>query len=289
MPTPSDARRLFGTLVRQSDNQINLAEAALLIAAGQGSDTHTELCLSQLSALAARVGTLLRLQGIEDPTRAPHETIATINKVLFEEEGFTGNEEDYYDVENSFLDRVLARRVGIPITLSIVYIEVARLVGLTLHGIGLPGHFAVGYWSPGAGRMPDIILDPFNEGQVMTLEDCAARVHAAYGEDVVFTPEWLDPMSHKQILIRVLNNLKHIHSAQDEHKAALRTIDMLLMLEPDAIWEVKERGILYYRTGAFVPALADLRRYLKHAPRGDDTNLLRYYVDLLQRLIVCNN
>src|SRR2546421_12829026 len=100
MPTPQEARRLFSSLVRKPDEEINLAEATLLIAARQGSDAHVELCLSQLAALSNRVRTLLQLQGIHDARSAPEETVATGNRVVFEEEGFTGNREDYYDPEN---------------------------------------------------------------------------------------------------------------------------------------------------------------------------------------------
>src|SRR5205085_9011239 len=120
------------------DDEINLAEAALLIAAGQGTDAHTELSFAQLAAIAHRVEMLLRFEGITEPQEMPAETVAVINRVLFQEEGFTGNRESYYDIDNSYLDRVLTRRTGIPITMSIVYMEVARQVGLPMQGIGLP-------------------------------------------------------------------------------------------------------------------------------------------------------
>jgi regulator of sirC expression with transglutaminase-like and TPR domain len=289
MPTPQEARRLFSEIVRRPDDEISLAEAALLIAAGQGSDAQTELCLAQMATLAHRAKMILRLDGITDPTDAPAHTIATINRVLFEEEGFTANRDDYYDPENSYLDRVLTRRTGIPITLSIVYMEVARQVGLPLRGIGLPGHFVVGYWLPKGRRNPALIIDPFNQGELVSPEDCAARVHAAYGEDVSFTPEWLQPMTNCQVISRVLNNLKHIFMSLEQRRDALRIIDMLLIVQPDAVWEFKERGLLYYRTGSFVLALADLRRYLKLTPESEESDLLKYYVDLLQRLVVSGN
>jgi regulator of sirC expression with transglutaminase-like and TPR domain len=289
MLTPQEARQRFSKIVRRPDDEINLAEATLLIAAGQGSDAHTELSLAQLATIAHRVEMLLRFEGITEPEIMPAETVAIINRVLFEEEGFTGNRENYYDAENSYLDRVLVRRTGIPITLSIVYMEIARQTGLTMQGIGLPGHFVVGYWSPLGGAMPDLILDPYNNGRLLTLEECAHRVHAAYGEDIRFTPEWLQPMSNRQILARVLNNLKHIYMSLDQHREALRIIDMLLVVQPDAVWELKERGMLYYRTGSFVLALADLRRYSKLMPEGEESYLVRYYIELLQRLVVSHN
>ena len=291
MPTPQEARRLFAQIVRRPDDDIGLAEATLLIAAGQGSDAQTELCLAQIATLAHRAQMLLRLSGIADPDDAPADAVAVINRVLFDEEGFTGNRDDYYDPENSYLDRVLTRRTGIPITLSIVYLEVARQLGLQLRGIGLPGHFVLGYWGPkGAGKgTPALIIDPFNQGQLLSADDCAARVHAAYGDDVRFTPEWLQPMTNRQIIARVLNNLKHIFMSLERPRDAVRIIDLLLLVLPDAVWEFRERGMIYYRTGAFVLALADLRRYLKLTPESEDSDLLKYYVDLLQRLVVSGN
>ena len=289
MPTPQEARRLFSQIVRMPDQDISLVEAALLIAARQGNGVHTELCLAQIAAMAHRISVLLALEGITDPRFAPEETVDIINRVLFAEEGFIGNRDDYYDIENSYLDRVLVRRTGIPITLSIVYMEVATQVGLPMQGIALPGHFVVGYWPMGRGRVPRLIIDPFNEGQILSTEDCATRVHAAYGEDIRFTDEWLQPMTRRQILARVLNNLKCIYVAQEQNQEALRVIDMLLIVQPDAVWELKERGMIYFRTGAFVLALADFRRYLKLMPEGEETYLVKYYIDLLRRLISSHN
>jgi regulator of sirC expression with transglutaminase-like and TPR domain len=289
MPTPAEARRQFSKLLRNRDQDIDLLDAALLIAAGLGSDPAYDLCRAQVGDMARRVSMQLQLDGITDPQASPLRTVGTINQVLFEEERFSGNRDDYYDVENSLLDRVLSRRTGIPITLSIVYTEIARLIGFPMQGIGLPGHFVIGYWQPGGDKMPAMIVDPFSEGQLLTPDDCAARVHAAYGDDVRFTPEWLQPMSNRQVLYRVLSNLKQIYMANEQFHDALHTIDMLLAVQPDAIWELKERGLLHYRTGTFVLALADLRRYLKLAPGGEETDLLKYYVDLLRRLVASSN
>ena len=186
MLTPQEVKRLFSQVIRHRDTDINLVEAALLIAAGQGSDTQLEVCLAQIAALAHRVTALLETVGVFDPKEAPLFTIHTINRVLFEEEGFYGNREDYYCVDNSCLDHVLSQRTGIPITMSIMYMEVARLVGLPLQAIGLPGHFVVGYRPQSDLRIPALIIDPFNGGELLTLEDCAARVHSAYGYETRF-------------------------------------------------------------------------------------------------------
>lgn len=289
MPTPQEAKRLFSQVVRRRDCEISLIDAALLIAAGQGSGIDPELCLGKLASMVHRVQALLQSEGIYDPRQAPFETILTLNRVLFLEEGFSGNREDYCDIANSCIDMVIERRTGIPISLSLVYMEVARQVGLPMHGIGLPGHFMVGYWPSRECRLPAAIIDPFEGGRAVTLEECAAQVHAAYGDDVRFTIDWLQPMSHRQIIGRMLSNLKHIYVSAHRYDEALRVIDMLLAVQPDAIWELKDRGLIYYRTGSFMPALADLKRYLRYAPRTEDSVLLNYYVELLERLIASRN
>ncbi len=158
-----------------------------------------------------------------------------------------------------------------------------------MEGIGLPGHFVVGHWPDAVAPTPTLIVDPYSEGLLLSLDECAARVHAAYGEDVRFTPEWLQPMSNRQILARVLNNLKHIYTSLNQHREALRIIDMILTVQPDAVWNIKERGMLYYRTGSFILALADLRRYSKLSPGGDESGYVKYYIQLLQRLVVSHN
>jgi len=289
MLTPQEVKRLFSQVIRHRDTDINLVEAALLIAAGHGSDTQLEVCLAQIAALAHRVTTLLELVGVFDPKEAPLFTIHTINRVLYEEEGFYGNREDYYCVDNSCLDRVLSRRTGIPITMSIMYMEVARLVGLPLEGIGLPGHFVVGYRPQSDLLIPALIVDPFNGGELLTLEDCAARVHSAYGYETRFTVDWLQPVTHRQMIARLLGNLKRIYMASGKYADALRVTDMLLVVQPDALWELKGRGLLYFRTGALLLAQADLRRYLKYAPEGDGSEILRYYVKLIRRLLASRN
>jgi regulator of sirC expression with transglutaminase-like and TPR domain len=289
MLTPHEAKRLFSQAVRRRDSEISLVEAALLIAAGEGSEAPVDVCLAQIAALGHRVLTLLERDGIPDPQIAPLHTIRTINRVLFEEEGFTGNRDDYYSIENSCLDRVLTLRKGIPITLSILYMEIARQVGLPLEGIGLPGHFVVGYRPHEDLRIPSLIIDPFNEGQLLTLEDCAARVHKVHGKHARFSFEWLRPVSRRQIIVRMLCNLKRIYMNAGRHFDALRVTDLILTVQPDATWELKDRGLLYFRTGSFMLALADLRRYLRSAEESEETELLQYHVELIRRLIASRN
>lgn len=289
MSTPQEARRLFSRIVRLRDQDINLIEASLLISAGQGNDTNVDLCYAQIQTLVSRAEAQLRASGITEPCLRPREAAAVISEVLFREEGFTGNSDDYYNPANSYLDRVLARRTGIPITLAVLYMEVANRAGLPLRGIGLPGHFVAGYWQHPLDKLPLFVVDAFNDGQLLSPEECASRVLAAYGADPDSAGEWMQPVSHRQIVVRVLNNLKHIYSALGEDKRLLRTLDMLLLVQPGSQRELTERGLLYYRMGLFVPALSDLRRSMRALPQGESAGMLPYYVRLLQRLVVAHN
>src|SRR5215212_5706363 len=169
MASMSPGHRAFARLVRRKDDEIDLLRAALLIAHEADPTLDAGSCVAQLEALAERVRTRLAERGITpgaDPAAAL-PTILALNLVLFTEEGFHGNTDDYYDPRNSYLNEVLARRTGIPISLALVYIEVARRVGLVLQGVGLPGHFLVGYIPPGPDGEP-VFIDPFHDGTLRT-------------------------------------------------------------------------------------------------------------------------
>ena len=270
------------------DSLIDLVSTVLLVSAALGGDGDEEMFRAKLSGISDRIRLLLKLEDIDDAASDPKIAIEVINRVLFREEGFHGNDDNYYEVENSLLETVMSRHTGIPITLSIVYMAVAAEIGLPLKGIGLPGHFLVGYWTD-ESEMPDMIIDPFFGGKLLSIGECAARVNAIYDGEVGFSTEWLLPVTNRQILARVLNNIKGLLVAEGSHRKALQALDMLIAVQPNAVWELRERGLLYYRTGAFTLALADLRRYLRSAPESDETDLVKYYVQLLRRLVSSTN
>ena len=138
-----------------------------------------------------------------DPRQSPHDNIANLNRLLFEEEKFTGNEEDYDDPRNSYLNDVLDRKAGIPITLALVYQEVARRCGLPVVGVGFPGHFLAKYLA----ASEEILLDPYHGGAILTLQDCEEKLKAQFGEETEFRPSFLAVSPPKQTLTRMLNNL----------------------------------------------------------------------------------
>ena len=303
MSAPSPVRRAFADLVRKADADIDLARAALLIAQEEYPALDIEGYLAHLDDLAdlvrARLGLIAAAPAARRPlapVAAPREIITALNTVLFAERGFRGNRDHYYDPRNSFLNEVLDRRTGIPITISLVYMEVAARLGLRLLGVGIPGHFIVQY--PGVGNGPgrygrpqadELFVDPFNDGALLTRADCAAHFRRLYGPDFTFSGEFLTPMTRHQILARVLNNLKAIYLERRDYNRAVVVVDRLLLVHPDAVWELKERGMLYYRLGAFLPALSDLRGFLRQDPDAEEVPLVRYYADLCHRLLMIAN
>ncbi|MEZ4215625.1 MAG: transglutaminase-like domain-containing protein [Myxococcota bacterium] len=253
-----EARRQFAAAVALPEPEIDVARAALWLAAEADPRAEVDRHLERLDALgeAARAG-------VEAAADAA-EAVAHLNHVLFERERFRGNEHDYYDPRNSFLGDVLDRRRGIPITLSIVYVEVARRAGLEAHGVGFPGHFLAKVVDRDGGA---IVVDAFH-GRVLTRDACAERLRGALGPQAVLADEHLAAASAHQTLRRMLTNLKQIHLQRRQLDAALACVDRILLLAPDDALELRDRGLLYQALECFAPAIDDLERFLALAP-GD--------------------
>lgn len=250
-----------------SEAQINLAEAALVIAAGEYHGLDIPAYLARLDEMAAALRRRLRRD------ISATETIIALNHYLFGELGFAGNAADYYDPRNGFLNDVLDRRLGIPITLSIIYMEVGRRVGLALHGVSFPGHFLVKC----IVRDGAIVLDPYACGASLSLDDLRERLRALHG--VVPRPEALRQMlaaaAKKEILGRMLRNLKGIYVERRDLDRALAAADRLIVLDPEAADEYRDRAGIYLDLECFRAALADLRRYLRLRPEAHDADLVR--------------
>lgn len=291
--SPAPGRRAFALLLQRPDAEIDLIEAALLIARGADAALDPVWCRGQLEGLAARVRQRLDEQGLLSAGPAHIQPVlATLNRVLFAEAGFAGNTDAYYDPRNSYLNEVLARRTGIPITLALVYIEVARRAGVRLHGVGLPGHFLVGWAPPGADLATSdeaLFIDAFDGGRIRTPTECAFFFHQLHGSRCPFVRQFLAPVTVRQFLARLLGNLKSVYLGQSDLVQALRTVDYLLLVQPQAAGELRLRGMLYYRLGAFVPALSDLRHYLQAQPDAPDAPQVRYHIELLHNLLVAAN
>ena len=265
---PSRARERFTELVSGSEADLNLAEAALLIAQEEQPELDVAAYLGRLDALADSVRSRLP----EAPSFAA--TIQALNTVLFEEEGLSGNQTDYHDPRNSFLNEVLDRKLGIPITLSLVYIEVGTRLGVPLVGVGFPGHFVVKY----AGPDGETVLDPFQAGNRVSQAQMEDKLRAMYGPNNPFVgqlPKLLAAVGKKDMLLRMLRNLKQIYTQKEDFGRALSVVERILLVAPDHPVEVRDRGAIHHRMGHQQLAVRDFQRYLQLAPKADDARAVR--------------
>ena len=269
----SEARRRFAAYIERPAADMRLAEGALLIALETYPELDIDTCLRRLDAMAGAVSGSL---GMELEAR---RIVSRLNACLFKEHGLRGNSRDYYDPRNSFVNEVLDRKVGIPITLAIIYIDVGRGAGLPVSGVGLPGHFIVRY---GAHPEP-FYVDPFHTGKLLSAQDCAERVKEIYGRDLPWQDSFLDVVDDLRILSRVLNNLKIIYVRKGAHELALGAVERLLLLQPDAPSEIRDRGLLRAQLGYLRAALEDLGTYLETCPEAPDAAAMRRHVEALQR------
>jgi len=258
-------RELLCQELQKPTDQVDLAKAALYLAQEDYPDLDVDQPLATLDRMAEA------LQRRLPPEDYPLKIIHAINRYLFEELTFRGNDLDYYDLRNSFLNEVLERRLGIPITLSLVYLELAKRVGFPMAGVGLPGHFLI------RPTLPDMVLfvDPFNQGAVLFEQDCRDRVRQLFGESARLDPQLLQPITPTDFLVRMLVNLKMIYVQRRDVFKALQAIDRIMLIAPDAMGELRDRGLLYYQQGLLDDAYRDLNRYLIERPDAVDAFEIR--------------
>lgn len=254
-----EARRRFAQLVAQPEASIELAHAALLVAAEERPGLDVEHYRARLYELGQRARAAIA-------QARDASAVVTLNKFLFEELGFAGNQSDYYDPRNSLLSDVLDRRTGIPITLSVVYMEVGRRAGLRVDGIGLPGHFIV---RAEATDDAPVLVDPFN-GKIVDAEDCQERLDTIYGGQAPLTDAHLQPVTTREILARLLRNLKGIYAQAGLYRRALSIIERILLVAPGALEERRDRGALLAQLGRYSEAVVDVQAYLKGARNPPD-------------------
>src|SRR5436309_15433653 len=220
--TPAEARDAFTRLLQTPESELDLAEAALLIAAEEYPALRPSIYLEQIARMGSELRRRIRSQ-VE-----PRRVVETTNVYLFEELHFKGNREESYDPRNSFLNDVLERRVGIPITLALLYVAVGERVGLPVRGVGMPGHFLVKY-APASGG--EIFIDAFN-GRTLSRQECAKMLEDMYGGTVKMRPALLEPSTKRQILARILNNLKCLYLSRGDLGRALAARDRLMLTDP---------------------------------------------------------
>jgi regulator of sirC expression with transglutaminase-like and TPR domain len=260
----------FLAAVSKSEPQVDLLDAALLVA-------QVEYPLLDRAKYRGRVESMAQEAG-EGFAADSLARIVQLNRFLFGKLGFHGNREDYYDPRNSFLNDVLDRRTGIPITLSLVYIEVGRRVGLPLAGIGLPGHFLVG-----CTDQFDLFVDAFDGGKLLMRSDCLARFRELRpGEP--FRPEFLAPVGPRYFLTRMLNNLLETYVRSSRPAKALPMLDRILMLNPEDPDWLRRRVALNSTLKNYAAAARDLERYLALVPEAPDREDLARQLGLLHHL-----
>ena len=193
--------------------------------------------------------------------------ISMLNEHVFEKYGFQGDDEDYYDPRNNFLNAVIDKRAGIPITLSIIYSEVAKYIGLDLRIVGFPGHVVVKYEE-------EMIIDPFYSGRLLTINDLEEILYRNFGDGVEFIPEYLNTATTDQILTRLLRNLKNAYTQSYAYDKAMRCTDMILGIRPESPEEIRDKGILEERLLHYNEALPLLNKYLELEPEAEDADFI---------------
>lgn len=262
---PSDFIGKFVRIARAPDP--DLATAALLIARLEYPHLDASRYLNRLDSMGRTAAERLARAPQDDP----RQRVAALNGYLYEEEGFAGNRKHYDDPRNSFLNAVIDRRSGIPVTLALVYMEVARRAGLRVQGVNFPGHFLLRLPADPGGMAAgdDLILDPFHRGAILSEADCRQLLRDHAGADAEFKPALLARATKLQILIRMLVNLKRIYVKMRSFPQALGMTELLLALDPSALNELRDRGLLAYNLNDFPAALRDLEAYLRYTARGD--------------------
>jgi regulator of sirC expression with transglutaminase-like and TPR domain len=263
----------FARLIADEDARIDLARACLLIA----QDAYPELDIERYLGEIERMATRLRARLPQNC--GAEERVVALNQFLYDDLGYWGNTDDYYDPRNSYLNEVIERRTGIPITMSILYMELGRRIGLPLEGISFPGHFLVRL--PLRGGM--LVLDPFAGGAPQSEDELRSRVKRVIPDGVADDlpaselplDQFLEPATNRQILTRVLRNLKGIYRESDKPERMLEVLNRMLLVTPDASAELRDRGYVYQRLECYRAALKDLSDYAEREPDAPDLDEVR--------------
>lgn len=271
-------RERLRTLAERTGTELPLAEGALLIAAEEYPSLDIPRYIAALDHLADKARPRVLSGG------AAGEAMATLCELLFREAGFRGNTDDYGDPKNSFLNEVLDRRLGIPVTLAVVHLEVGWRLRLPLYGVGMPAHFLVGCETGGA----PLFVDAFT-GTVLTHAGCERLFSRVTGGSQPFRSDYLVPTPARDVLVRMLRNLKGVYLQQEDLDRAAAAVERILILAPDLITDMRDLGLIRYRQGRLADARGLLEQYLGSVPKDASDRAtvelcLREVRDLLGRL-----
>jgi regulator of sirC expression with transglutaminase-like and TPR domain len=263
----------FADLLAGSDERIELARACLLIAEDAYPGLDVEGYVTEIARLALRLRTRLsRSAGAE-------EKVVELNQFLYEELGYSGNADHYYDPRNSYLNEVIDRRTGIPITLSVLYMELGRKIGLPLEGVSFPGHFLVRVRMRGGM----LVLDPFAGGEPQSENELRVRLERVIPRDATGgipvrdlpLDQFLEPATNRQILARLLRNLKGIYRQAEMPERMLEVLNRALVVTPDSTSDLRDRGVVYQQLQCYRAALRDLKDYVAREPEAADADEMR--------------
>jgi regulator of sirC expression with transglutaminase-like and TPR domain len=265
----------FFSFANLDSNEVELATGALLIAQSEYRELNIENYLHQLDEMADTVRE--RIQ----ETTLPEQHITELNRYLFQEKGFTGNTDNYYALGNNFLNFVLDKKTGIPITLGVVYIEVGRRAGLPLVGVNFPGHFLVRYQR----EHLDILLDVFENGSFMCENALRAKLQETHGESVLLESSMLTEATDKDILARILRNLTRAYTLLENYDKALTAAERITWLLPNAAADYRLLGYLQYKNHAYGEGIAAFETYLQLSDAPPDATAVERNIQHLQKLL----
>ncbi len=265
-------REELSVLTSATDEEIDLARAALTCAREEYPDLDIEAHLARIDDLATRGAVDIELDA------GPRAALESLSAFLFGREGFRGNAEEYDDPRNSYLNEVLDRHLGIPVSLGILYIEVARRLGLEVRGVGLPGHFVVKYGAADG----DIFVDPFNGGALLDGRRCLDLARNAVGGHGPVTETALAAITNRQVLTRMLYNMKALYLKRLDFRRALGTVELILCVFPWDLDELRDRGMIQDRLGNDEPAQRDLDLYLRYRPEARDARAVRRTLEAIR-------
>jgi regulator of sirC expression with transglutaminase-like and TPR domain len=269
---PAFARQRFVEIVRRPDERVDLVEGSLVIALEDDPSVDIDGYLARVGEWSGAVRE--RLEGSRDVERI----VESINRLLFDEEGFHGEDEDYYDPRSALLSATLDKHAGLPISLSVLYIELSRRVGAEVSGVSLPGRFLVKF----SGAFGIVVVDPFDGGRVLTMVELQKLLDDVYGGGVRLREHHLRSFSPKEILARELAHLKAAYLAQHDLARAAASIDRLLILDANDPFEVRDRAAVAVQMHAYAEAIACLERYLALTPHADDSARVREQISWLR-------
>ena len=271
-PLSGSHRQRFQDETCRADEDIDLALAALLVAREEYPQLPVDRYLTRLDLLAEE--TRDRLNGETAPLLVLQELLNT----LYRRHDFRGNREAYYDPRNSFLNDVLDRGLGIPLTLGIVLLEVGWRLGLPLEGVNFPGHFLVRFH----GDAMDLLVDPYDGGALRFQDQAQELLDRIYGGMVRVHGSFLKTAPRQEMVVRLLTNLKSLYLNVGEHERALAAVERILLLRPTAPWETRDRGVILARLGRKEEALEQLELYMNVVPEAADSERIQGLVEELR-------